>query len=479
MDTVGRLRGDIASLMASAAAGEGVFLKRRERAASRLPGKRRELEEAQAALSAAAEPPFLRGIGVVRRIWRAATSSRLAALAGAVSAAEAGVRQTVAEGRNSETGRKAMASIAGRLDRCRAQITDLDHPPPELSARLESLSGRVADLGNRPSAKNLASVAGELILCVDTWAKAGRMSRADAPDESGQGRIWLPIPVSMSSQARALGARHDPSAQGASQFYVSTGDPLARFNSLLPHAFRETRPALRFSSVRANAQRQNLWSFMDPLSWDHIRNVNYSMTGRRCILCGKQSGNLVRRLEPDKPNKVGTVECHEVWNWTRPDPDIPVGVQTLERIMVVCFDCHMCFHDDVARAKALRVGDEAFGKQVQGYLIQRRSFLTGTGPKDVVLEMRAERDRLAAHRDVATWVVDLSKLAKQDYMYGQTPTLVSDNPAGVKASQIGGITFRDESGRVYPAVPPERLYQETAMKWITQPEPTYRVVGRR
>ena len=118
-------------------------------------------------------------------------------------------------------------------------------------------------------------------------------------------------------------------------------------------------------------------------------------------------------------------------------------------------------------------------KQVQSYLLQRRSFLTHTSPKEVALEMQAEHARLADHKDATTWIVDLSKLAKQDYMYGQTPTLLTNNPAGVKAAHLAGITFRDQSGIVHRAKNPERAYQEIAMKWIRQPEPTYQVVGRR
>lgn len=477
MNTVDKLRSDITDLSSFSAVREREYTRRRDELAAVLTEKKKELSKVRLQVSAAAIPPIMKEQEVAKRLWGFVFQGKIKRLTTRVVSADSQIRRLVADGRSVEQSRKTMSGVIARLRRTEKDISELDHPTEEIASRLSAISSKIAAIGRKKDAQAIISVARDIIACVDAWAAAGRLSRTGREDKSG--RIWLPIPFSMTSQATALGAKQEHSLKGASRFYVEVGDPLAKFNSLLPHAFRETRPKLQFSSIRSGAHRQNLWSFMDSLSWDHIRNVNYSMTGRRCILCGKQSGNLVRKLEPDKPNKVGSVECHEVWNWTRPDPDIPVGVQSLERIMVVCFDCHMCFHDEIARGKALRIGDADLERQVQRYLVKRRSFLTHSSPKDVVLDMQAEQAKLASHRDVKTWIVDLSKLAKQDYMYGQTPTLLSNNPAGVKPGQVAGITFRDEQGIIHPAVNPERLYQEVAMKWITQPEPNYKVMGRR
>jgi hypothetical protein len=479
MNTVDQLRSDISTLIAYATVREREYTRRRDELSAVLKGKKKELVSLRSAMAAALVPPLMKELAFVRILWSRLVRGKAEKLGDKVNKIEDEVRQIITSGRSAEQSRRTMAGVAGRLKRTHAEIAGLDHSPQEIAARLAAVSPKVSSLSRKKDTRVAVDAAREIINCVDAWAKAGRLSRRGAESAEGEERIWLPIPFSMQSQAVALGAKQDFSLKGASRFYVMVGEPLARFNALLPHAFRETRPKLKFSTIRSTAQRQNLWSFMDQLSWDHIRNVNYSMTGKRCILCGKQSGNFVRKLEPDKPNKVGTVECHEVWNFTRPDPDIPVGIQSLERIMVVCFDCHMCFHDEIARGKAFKIGEGDFEREVQRYLTKRRSFLTRTNPKDVALEMQAEHARLADHKDVTTWVVDLSKLAKQDYMYGQTPTLLSNNPAGVKASQLAGLTFKDEAGVVHPAKNPERLYQEVAMKWIRQPEPTYQVIGRR
>lgn len=479
MNTVDQLRNDISTLTAYSATREREYTRRRDEIAEVLKAKKKELVGIRSTLAATLVPPVFKELDLARKLWSLLVRRRAAALAGRGNALEDEVRRLIGSGRATEQSRKTMAGVGARLKRTDGEIANLDHPPEEIAARLAGVSAKVAGLARKKEAKAVVEAAREVIQCIDAWAKAGKLARRGGSEDGGAGRIWLPIPFSMQSQATALGAKQDLTIKGASRFYVNVGEPLARFNSLLPHAFRENPPKLTFSTIRATAHRQNLHSFVDALSWDHIRNVNYSMTGRRCILCGKQSGNLVRKLEPEKPNKIGTVECHEVWSFSRPDPDIPVGVQSLQRLIVVCFDCHMCFHDEIARAKARKVGDEQLEHEVQRYLVDRRSKLTHVSPPEVAMEMRAEQARLADHKDVTTWIVDLSKLAKQDYMYGQTPTLLSVNPAGVKASQLAGITFRDEAGTVHPAVNPERLYQEIAMKWITQPEPTYQVVGRR
>lgn len=479
MNTVDQLRNDISMLTSYVVVKEREFTRRRDEIAGVLKAKKKELAETRALASAALTPPVMKELVLARRLWSILFNGKASKLAEKANAIEDEVRKLIAGGRSTEQSRKTLVGVSARLKRMHGEIADLDHPPQEIVAKLSGIASKVAGLAKKKDAKTVVDTARELVVCVDAWSKAGKIARQAGGADNGAGRVWLPIPFSMQSQAIALGAKQDMSIKGASRFFVNVNEPLARFNSLLPHSFRTNPPKLSFSTIRATAHRQNLHSFMDTLSWDHIRNVNYSMTGRRCILCGKQSGNLVRRLEPDKPNKFGTVECHEVWNFTRPDPDIPVGIQSLQRLIVVCFDCHMCFHDDIAMAKALKVGDEKLAREIGDYLEKRRAGLTRSSQQDVQLEMRAEQERLYDHKDVTTWIVDLSKLARQDYMFGQTPTLVSSNPAGVKASQLAGITFLDETGRVHPTVNPERLYQETAAKWITQPEPTFKVVANR
>nr|WP_250808045.1 hypothetical protein [Neorhizobium tomejilense] len=479
MNTVDQLRSDINILVTASGFRERESLRRRDEIAAALGQKKKELKALREEGQRVSSPPIFKGLATFGRLWRRLRKPTIVRLEERCRALDSDIRKMISDGRNAEQSRKAMAAVAARLSKTEKEISDLDHAPNEIAGKLAVASQAVAKLQKKKDPKSIVDAARTIVVVVDAWAKAGHLARSRSGGSSVPGRVWLPIPFSMSSQATALGAKQDFSAKGASRFYVELGEPLAKFDSLLPHAFRQTRPKLKFASIRNNAQRQNIWSFMDTLSWDHIRNVNYAMTGRRCILCGKQSGNLVRKLEPDKPNKVGSVECHEVWNWTKPDPDIPVGVQTLERIMVVCFDCHMCFHDDIARGKAFEVGDSELEKQVQSYLLKRRAFLTATDPREVALEMQAEKAMLSAHQDVTTWIVDLSKLAKQDYMYGQTPILLDNNPAGVKVSQIAGIQFRSQDGTLHAATNPQRLYQETASKWITQPEPTYQFVGVR
>jgi hypothetical protein len=337
LNTVDQLHNDIMVLSRSVDIVKKELVGRRDALADIYRSKKKELVSRRELVRRASVPPFMGDIPLILHLWSLVNRRRLSTLSDRLVTMEDEVNRILEEGRSVEKSLRTLKQIATRIGKTQNDIPNLDHPPKEVSERLRAISGSVAGLPKKRSVSSVLEIAKSIVVVVDAWAKAGRLSRAAAGD-SDSARIWLPIPFNMSYQATALGAKQDFSIKGASRFYVETGDPLARFDSLLPHGFRENRPKLRFSSIRTNAHRQNIWSFMDSLSWDHIRNVNYAMTGRRCILCGKQSGSLVRRLEPDKPNKVGTVECHEVWNWTQPDPDIPVGVQSLERIMVVCFD---------------------------------------------------------------------------------------------------------------------------------------------
>jgi hypothetical protein len=478
-NTIGQLRNDMISLSAQSLARERALSRKAEELSGALAARRRELARAVDRSQALASPPLLTSSKLVAAIWKLARRRAIKQASSRKVSLEADILRIVEEGRSVSRLGRTMAAAAARLSSATEEIKDLDHPPDSVAERLGGLAAAVAALVPGKDPKQLLSVARDAVNLVETWAKASRAAREKTRAEGHPNRIWLPIPASTAFQAGALGARLDKDVADASAFYVEVGDPLAKFNALLPHAYRETRPKLNFASARADAARQNIASFVDALSWDHIRNVNYSMTGRRCILCGKQGGSLRAKIEPAKAAGGGSVECHEIWNWTRPDPAIPVGVQSLERIMVVCFDCHMCFHDDIARALAGGTGVAGLERQVQGYLIKRRGFLTRTDPKEVVLEMQAEQARLAEHKDVGTWIVDLSKLAKQDYMYGQTPTLLASNPSGIKASQVAGIAFREEDGTLHQAVSAERLYQEASMRFVVQPEPRYKVVSRK
>lgn len=477
MDSINQLRNDASILKDLLTVYQTHCAVRLEKLSTELKAASSASKTSASALEIAGIPPVFQKNSIVIRLWRYIRRSEIIRL-GALAAESESVRLSVLKrGRDVERSRRSASTAANRLVSAVASFDDLDHPPSEIMELLSKISGRVSNLRNAAPTPDCVKTSSDLINIVAMWADASRRARGES-DRAGGGRIWLPIPYSMARLATSLGASQERGVKGASRFFVNVGDPLAKFNALLPHAFRETKPDLRFASIRKTAQRQNLWSFLDAVSWDHIRNVNYAMTGRRCALCGKQSGSLLRVIDPSSIRKEGSVECHEVWNWSRPDPSLPVGIQSLERILVVCFDCHMCFHDEIARGKALKTGGEDLERRVQGYLIKRRSFLTGDSPKDVVLDMKAERLSLKAHADVDTWIVDLSKLSKQDYMFGQVPTLLSGNPAGVKPSQLAGIAFKDQSGRLHPAVNPERLYQETAAKRIPQPEPGFRILGR-
>jgi hypothetical protein len=365
------------------------------------------------------------------------------------------------------------------LKACVAKLPELDHPTRSIMSKVSDISARVRGLTSSSKGDVVLTAARDLVVCVETWAKASNLARKRTGSaESDQSRIWLPVPQSMAPTAEKLGASKDDTGDGASPFFVSTGTPLAIYDALLPLGYRHVVPKLSFADNPGSAGRDRLANFIDPMTWDHVSSVNVAMTGRRCILCGKQVGTLGNKIAPRDHQARTGVTCHEVWSWSRPDPAIPVGIQSLERILVLCFDCRMCFKEEEALASALAVGEPGLERGVQGYLLKRRAFLTRTGPKDVAAQMRSEQAMLAANADITTWIVDIGKLARQDYMYGHTPTLMLGNSARVKPSNLAGMAFRDTEGKTHPAVSADRVYQAVAMKWIVQPQPSFKVVGK-
>ncbi|MBY3150949.1 hypothetical protein HFO56_00705 [Rhizobium laguerreae] len=330
MNTVDQLRNDISVLTSFATVKGREYTRRRDEIAGVLKAKKKELATARALVSATLVPPIMKELAAARKLWSMLFRGKALKLGEKANALEDDVRKLISGGRAAEQSRRTMAAVSGRLGRMNGELADLDHPPPEIAARLAGVASKVAALARKKDPKAMVDAARELVLCVDSWSKAGKLARRSGGADSGTGRIWLPIPFSMRSQAMALGAKQDMSVQGASRFFVNVGEPLGRFNSLLPHAFRDNPPRLSFSTIRATAQRQNLHGFLDPLSWDHIRNVNYSMTGRRCILCGKQSGNLVRKLEPEAGRVHPAVKPERLYQetamrWiTQPEPTYKV-----------------------------------------------------------------------------------------------------------------------------------------------------------
>jgi len=268
-------------------------------------------------------------------------------------------------------------------------------------------------------------------------------------------RIWLPVSVSRAREMLERGARMDRSAANrGSKLWVPVSERHL-LDSFLPLAFRAIKTHLRYPPIRHNAVGANLHSIFDKSSWNHIRSAAYDRAGHRCQLCGKQGGSLWNRLARTEEKKVsGPVDCHEVWEWERSTSDGRVGIQRLARLLVLCKDCHLSFHEGYAKWRAEQVGLE---DRATAYLHNLRCLVNGCDDAEMAARMSEDREAHKAVRDVQKWVIDLSHLAAQDYMADHTLTLQTSNKAGVGPDRVGGIAYRLEDGTSFAAVSPENL----------------------
>lgn len=117
--------------------------------------------------------------------------------------------------------------------------------------------------------------------------------------------------------------------------------------------------------------------------WDRLRRASYSKAGHRCEICGGRG--------PKHP-----VECHEVWGY-----DDDQGIQTLERLVSLCPDCHEVKHYGLAERRG-RAG------QAFRHLMQVNGWDT-----DQTTQHLLSAFELWTRRSHQTWTLDLSWLNNQ------------------------------------------------------------------
>lgn len=354
--------------------------------------------------------------------------------------------------------RRSLSALAVRLEEARSSCRHLGPPPLFVRRAFESLGTRIASLARRSETRGTDDVrqaAFDLIAFAERWNEAARRIEAEASMKApaaprirrlstmSSDRVWLPIPWNRRSEAIALGALADFSAGRGSDVFVPAGRDLRPFERMLPLAFRTRRGSpIEFPPIAAKAAGQNLWSLFDAATWDHVRKTSYSRSGYRCMLCGEQRTRKVDGGEPAR----GPVDAHEVWSWTMPhdDPSLGLGVQRLERIMVLCPTCHACFHAGHAVSVARR---EARDEETAAFIRARQSDIAGLEGDALdahLARSAAEWDRT---RGVDRWILDLSHLAAQDYMADVDPIFLAENAAGFAPEHVAGLSFSTDDGR--------------------------------
>jgi uncharacterized protein YjhX (UPF0386 family) len=270
-------------------------------------------------------------------------------------------------------------------------------------------------------------------------------------------KIFLPVPISLRHEAKRLGANYDPNANYGSRMYINFNDKnlRAKTQHLLPIAYRDKKEPFKFPPIRFHAKGQNLWTIFNKETWNYIRSMMYSQTGNRCMICGAQGGKIIDSVFTDESQKKTSVECHEVWDWEVPDPQNGVGIQKLKKLLVLCVDCHMMFHEDFAVNKANEYGKS---DKVKDFLQKRKSLVNSMSLEQIQELDAKEREKLEKNNGVDKWIIDLSTLSEQDFMKHHVPILKEDNDAVVTEDLIAGIDFENEYGDLYESKLASEIY---------------------
>ena len=145
-------------------------------------------------------------------------------------------------------------------------------------------------------------------------------------------RFWLDVPYADKDAAKSLGARWD---SGARRWYAPREALLVdltqwapRVPEVLPGEDRTFGRGLYVDLIPSTSWFTNVRSCVDPGQWDALRSMVYRRAGQRCEICGADRGQGRNRLE-----------AHERWSY-----DTASSVQTLRRLIALCWSCHRTTH---------------------------------------------------------------------------------------------------------------------------------------
>lgn len=370
------------------------------------------------------------------------------------------------------TAKRHVNQILNELSDALTEILSFQSLPPTLIDTASSLEKELARLKTKASRsrEEVTSLAEAGLKAAKSWILLERINLHNKPIQKqstfhlpppryAHSQIWLPLPTSMWKTLEDAGIPRNHGVKNAGQFYLPEGTELKPYDRFLPLSYRQRPPNFVFNPrAPVSAMSLNIWNAFDNGTWDHIRQINSSRSGRRCVLCGNVNHRLMEIDNGPKWRK-GAIDCHEIWDWHQPDPDIKVGIQTLKSIIVVCFECHMAFHEGYARKLARAKGLES---EFKSHIASHRVFMTRRDPRDIKNEMNTELLRLKQFDDVHMWIVDLGHLEKQDYMKNVNMIFNEDNSAGISPHQIAGVHFISSSGETWESRSAAEIYENVA-----------------
>lgn len=154
------------------------------------------------------------------------------------------------------------------------------------------------------------------------------------PHHSGPARAWLDVPYSQKDQAKAHGARWDPTAK---RWYdprpptpaLQPWAPLPDVPDLLPGEDRGFGAGLFVDLVPRTCWFTNVRTCVSERDWERLRRMILRRAEHRCEAC---------RAPEDRDRRLW-LEAHERWAY-----DDFTGVQALRRLVCLCSACHLSTH---------------------------------------------------------------------------------------------------------------------------------------
>ena len=168
-------------------------------------------------------------------------------------------------------------------------------------------------------------------------------------------RLWLDVPYGEKDAAKSAGARWDRDVRRWYAPQEALLPNLARWEpripELLPGEDRSFGQGLFIDLVPSTCWFTNVRSCVEASQWDALRSMVYRRAGNRCEACGAPRGRDRQRLE-----------AHERWEY-----DGNTHIQTLRRLIALCWSCHRATHFGFAEVTGTSAEAKAHLRAVNGW----------------------------------------------------------------------------------------------------------------
>jgi len=213
-------------------------------------------------------------------------------------------------------------------------------------------------------------------------------------------RIWLDVAFAEKDEAKAHGARWDPTAR---RWYAPRPGitALDRWQArpdvpdLLPGEDRNFGSGLFVDLVPSRCWFTNVRSCVDQRDWERLRRMITTRAGQRCEVGHRSQDRDAHRW----------LEAHERWAY-----DDSNNVQALRRLICLCTDCHTATHFGLASIN---------GKSAEAS--KHLCTVTGLTTNQVNQHIDAAF-ALWRRRSAITWELDLNILLNADITLATPPS---------------------------------------------------------